>query len=103
MMTGILIIHGFAGTRKEMEPLSKHLEKCGFTVSVPLLTGHESTRKNLAGAKNEDWLNSAKAAGHTLKKQCEKLIIVGFSTGGHLLFETDTSLCVCSDIKNFIM
>ena len=82
MQTGILLLHGFAGTRKELEPLRTYLEECGFVVSVPVLAGHELTRKDLARSKYTEWINSAREAANDLKARCDKLIVVGFSMGG---------------------
>jgi carboxylesterase len=80
--TGILLLHGFAGSRRELTPLQKYLEDRGYIVSTPLLAGHGSTRKNLAASTYQDWIQSAMAAATELKDRCGKLSVVGFSMGG---------------------
>ncbi|MCL2336936.1 MAG: alpha/beta fold hydrolase [Firmicutes bacterium] len=82
MATGVLLIHGFSGSRDELLPLKSHLEKCGFKVSLPVLAGHESTRQDFAQSKYTDWIRSAEEAAADLEKSCGPIIIVGFSMGG---------------------
>jgi carboxylesterase len=93
MQVGILLLHGFAGSRAEVAPLYEQLVKSGYIVSAPVLAGHESTRKALSKARHTDWINSARKAATELKKQCENLIVIGFSMGGliavNLSFEID--------------
>jgi carboxylesterase len=82
MKIGVLIIHGFAGTRAEVETLRKYLEQAGYLTSVPLLKGHESTKAELAGAKHEEWISGTKEELIKFTKSCEKVAVVGFSMGG---------------------
>lgn len=79
---GCLILHGFAGTRSELSPIATIIEENGFKTAVPLLYGHEASRKELALAKYSDWIASANEEIETLEMQCEKIVIIGFSMGG---------------------
>ena len=97
--TGILIIHGFAGSRGETAPLKNFLEDCGFTVSCPVLPGHESTRKNFAKAKYGDWISAAAEAAIELEKNCDRLIIIGFSMGGMI----GAHLCRNMNVERLIL
>lgn len=83
-MYGVLLIHGFAGSREEIRPLGNYLEKCGFTVSMPCLTGHEGTRKELAGARYRDWIADVRRSYNALSQTCDKIAVIGFSMGGLL-------------------
>ncbi len=42
LKTTCLLIHGFAGSTFEMEPLAPGLEALGCTVDIPTLPGHAS-------------------------------------------------------------
>ena len=99
MPTGVLLLHGFAGSRREIAPLREYLTQSGFIVSAPILSGHESTRKNLAQAKCSDWIKSAAEAAAELKKSCDSLIMIGFSMGGLVA----VNLCQDMDINRLIL
>ncbi|WP_088189679.1 alpha/beta fold hydrolase [Desulfosporosinus sp. FKA] len=82
--TGCLLIHGFAGSRREIDSLVTKLNECGFPTAVPLLAGHESSRRDLARAKYTDWIQSVVAAYADLEKRCHNVVVIGFSMGGLL-------------------
>lgn len=79
---GVLLIHGFAGNRKEVYPLYKYLIKRGFCVLMPQLKGHGGTRKDLAKYKYTDWINCCEADLKYLTNNFNKVIAIGFSMGG---------------------
>lgn len=79
---GILIIHGFAGTLEDIEPLNKSLLNKGFIIQSVKLKGHTGKRKDLAKASYRDWIASAEESFMELLSQCEKIIVIGFSMGG---------------------
>lgn len=99
MRTGVLIIHGFAGMRSELAPLKEHLEKRGFIVSMPLLAGHESTRKELAKSNYNEWIKSAEDAAKELETKCGKLIVIGFSMGGLI----GVNLCRHRNVEKIVL
>ena len=82
MTSGILILHGFAGSPKDIAMLGDHLSQCGYTVSAPVLAGHDASRKALADAKPPDWIASAEQAAAELRNTCSDIILIGFSMGG---------------------
>ena len=96
---GVLLLHGLAGSRKDVEPLKKHLEKSGFIVSMPVLAGHESTRAALSKSKYTEWLQTAEDAAHELVARCDKLILIGFSMGGLV----SVNLCCKMDIAKLVL
>ena len=53
--TGILLLHGFSGTPREMSRLGGYLQQRGLTVSAPLLPGHGSTLDEMNQYKWQDW------------------------------------------------
>lgn len=80
--TGCLILHGFAGTRLDIDPLISRMKGCGFSVCAPLLSGHEAGRDALAASRYTDWIQSAEDALKELEKRCKRVVIIGFSMGG---------------------
>lgn len=79
---GFVIIHGFAGGLQEIEPLSNFLNDKGYLTACPVLDGHTGMRKDLKKTNYEEWIASAEDSLLKLKKQCNKVFIVGFSMGG---------------------
>jgi carboxylesterase len=80
--TGCLLIHGFAGSRQELEPLRLCLEQSGYSVAVPVLKGHEATPRELKRASRRDWIACAQAALDELRASCKTVVVIGFSMGG---------------------
>ena len=81
-MVGILLVHGFAGTREEIKPLYDFLCDKGYDVSVPLLAGHEGTLKELSMSKYKHWIDSVEEEYVKLSEKRESIIVIGFSMGG---------------------
>lgn len=79
---GVLMIHGFTGTPKSVEPWAQGLNNAGLTVHVPLLAGHGSDWRELAKSDWGDWLTSAAEALFDLLAQVDKVFVAGFSMGG---------------------
>lgn len=83
--TGILLIHGFAGTPEEVRPLFETLEAKGYVVECPLLEGHGKTKRDLSQSNHQDWIASVEHAYLGLSQKCENVIAIGFSMGGLLV------------------
>lgn len=81
---GILLLHGFAGSRDEVRPLYECLQGENYLIEMPCLTGHEGEKAKLAKAHYEDWILDAETSYLRLSEKCEKIMIVGFSMGGLL-------------------
>ncbi|MEG2378323.1 MAG: alpha/beta fold hydrolase [Clostridia bacterium] len=89
-MHGVLLIHGFAGSRDEVRPLCDFLTARGYPVLMPSLSGHEDTKGALSRATRFDWIDDVSAAYTRLAKTCDEITVIGFSMGGLLavnLFE----------------
>lgn len=81
-MIGCLIIHGFTGGPYEVEPLHKFLKKhTNWRIEVPVLSGHGETL-DLEEVTHETWLHEAEDIVKQLKRDCEKVYVIGFSMGG---------------------
>lgn len=82
MKTGVLFIHGFTGGPFEVRPFMTYLqERTDWIVSVPVLPGHEFPL-DLKAASAESWLMEAELALKRLRKEADRVLLVGFSMGG---------------------
>ena len=99
MPIGVLLIHGIAGSRREVAPLHEHLAQCGYIVSSPVLAGHEGTPKDLADSTHAEWIGSAQVAADELLQRCDALVVVGFSMGGLIA----VNLCQTTDVHKLIL
>lgn len=80
----VLLIHGFTGTPDCMRPQANHLNALGFTVSVPLLAGHGTTKENLAKTRWQDWYESCRKEFVQLAEKYSAVYVAGLSLGGVL-------------------
>ncbi len=81
---GVLLLHGFTGTPREMWPLGAYLHERGLTVSAPLLPGHGATIAEINRANWRDWVAGVETAYVTLKQKSTQWFIAGFSMGSLL-------------------
>jgi len=81
---GILLLHGFSGTPREMWPLGAYLHERGITVSAPLLPGHGATLAEINCVNWRDWVVGVETAYANLKQKCTHYLIAGFSMGSLL-------------------
>jgi carboxylesterase len=82
--TGILLIHGFTATTAEMRPLAEFLNKKGFTISAPLLPGHNTYPEDINRFTWKDWASEVEKAYQELDAKCKTILVGGESTGGLL-------------------
>lgn len=78
--TAYVIIHGLAGSTKEVAHLDKFLNDRGLAAYSIVLKGHEKSNKELAKTTYNDWILSAEKAISALNH--DKIVIIGFSMGG---------------------
>ena len=81
---GVLLVHGFTGSPASMRPWAEHLAADGFTVSVPRLPGHGTTRRDLNATRWTDWYAEASRALDALRASCAEVFVAGLSVGGCL-------------------
>ncbi|TWT02211.1 carboxylesterase [Planomicrobium sp. CPCC 101079] len=82
MKTGVLCIHGFTGGPYEVQPFAEFIERqTDWAVKIPTLPGHGETLA-LKKMTADHWLMEAELALRELKKEADRIIIVGFSMGG---------------------
>lgn len=81
---GILLIHGFCGSARQMRFLAEGLHAAGYTVCVPLLPGHGSTVQQMHKSTFRQWHNCARMAYSNLREECSFVAVAGHSMGGVL-------------------
>lgn len=81
---GVLLIHGLAGTPKEMDSIGMRLHKYGFTVYIPVLPGHCGGAPELLVTDRDDWYAAVDAAYHKLKAETDVVFAGGLSAGALL-------------------
>jgi carboxylesterase len=82
--TGVLLVHGFTATTAEVRPLAKALHGKGYTVSGPVLPGHNTYPEDINNYTWRDWVSTVEKAYRELAARCTHVFVGGESTGGLL-------------------
>ncbi|HRD77099.1 MAG TPA: alpha/beta fold hydrolase, partial [Hyphomicrobiaceae bacterium] len=82
--TGFLLFHGLGGSPVELRFLAQGLNRAGYTVHAPLLSGHGGSSADLEASTWRDWYASAEAALVRLREHCDVVIAGGISVGAVL-------------------
>jgi carboxylesterase len=82
--TGVLLVHGFTATTAEVRPLARFLYERGYTVSGPLLPGHNTTPVDANRYGWRDWVRAVEVAYRELSVRCQRVVVGGESTGSLL-------------------
>ena len=85
--TGVLLVHGLAGTPNEMRQLGRSLQGVGFEVHGVQLAGHCGSVDDLVATHWQDWAESVHAAAQLLRARVDKLVVMGLSMGAVLALE----------------
>lgn len=80
----VLLLHGFAGTPREMLPLGQTLLRRGFSVRAPLLPGHGENLQAMREVCLEDWLEAVVQTYTFMQRDERPIAILGFCLGGAL-------------------
>jgi carboxylesterase len=81
---GVLLLHGGGDTPQVLADLAAHLHRRGYSVRVPLLSGHGRALPELATASAAQWHDDARSACEALRKTHKTVALVGLSMGGAL-------------------
>ena len=84
---GVLLLHGFTGTPYELRHLGLCLNKAGYTVSAPLLPGHNSSPEALQESNPAEWISAAARALDELRQACDRVVVGGLSLGSLLALQ----------------
>ena len=82
--TGVLVCHGFTGSPRSVQELALRLRDAGYTVAMPLLTGHGRTPEEMESALWTDWTTDAEQAFAWLRERTDQVFVTGLSMGGTL-------------------
>ncbi len=82
--TGCLIIHGFTGSPKEVQPLGKFLADEGYTTLGIRLFAHATSPRDMNRAHWQDWVASVEDGWHILQGAVDSIFLIGLSMGGAL-------------------
>lgn len=82
--TACLLVHGFAGTPAEVQPLGQRLAGHGVSVYAPVLPGHASTSEALLRHDRHEWLNTVTEAHRWLVEDHDHVFVAGLSMGSLL-------------------
>lgn len=83
-LAAALCLHGLTGTPYEVRPLAEAVAERGIRARGPLLPGHGSTPEALAILPRGAWLSAVCEEYRGLRKQHERVFLVGLSLGGLL-------------------
>lgn len=81
---GVLLLHGGGDTPQVLSDLATYLHRRGYSVRVPLLSGHGRALPELAVASAERWYQDAQHDFDALQKTHRSVAVVGLSMGGAL-------------------
>ena len=82
--TGVLLIHGFTGTPKEMRWMGEYLNQQGLTCLGIRLTGHATDIEDMRRSHWTDWAASVEDGIQLLSGSVDRIYLVGLSMGGVL-------------------
>jgi esterase/lipase/1-acyl-sn-glycerol-3-phosphate acyltransferase len=81
---GILLVHGFLASPAELRGLGNVLAERGYAVYGMRLKGHGTSPWDLREQAFEDWLESVRRGYRLIEMMCERVCVIGFSTGAAL-------------------
>jgi len=81
---GVLVLHGFTGNPQSMRPLAEGFAAAGYSVEMPLLSGHGTRVEDMLETSWADWSADAEAAYQRLAARTETVVVAGLSMGGSL-------------------
>src|SRR5436309_2281706 len=94
---GVLILHGFTGSRATVEAIVPRAEALGLPWRLPQLRGHWTRPEDLVGVTYADLLGDAAAALAELRAVTQRVVVVGLSVGG--LLALNLALDHASDVE----
>ncbi len=89
---GVLLIHGFTGTPKEMRWLGEYLQAQGYSSLGVRLAGHATCLEDMIRSRWIDWTASVEDGYHLLRGVADRVVLAGLSMGGVLALLMATRL-----------
>lgn len=83
---GVVLLHSFTGSSRDMKFLAPALNAAGYSVYVPILRGHHdrSFGGPLLGGNPQDWWTDTQAAVRRMHRSTARVAVFGLSLGGIL-------------------
>ncbi|MFO7577837.1 MAG: alpha/beta fold hydrolase [Pelovirga sp.] len=78
---GVVLIHGFGASPRELYPLGKTLQEHDFTVAGVRLPGHGTSPQDLKSRHATEWIDAACAGYQALSEHALRVSVGGLSTG----------------------
>jgi len=88
---GVVVVHGFTANPIGTRPLGQRLAAEGYSVEVPLLPGHGTSVRDLAGTRYRDWRGTVEHAVASLARGCDRVVVIGHSMGGTIALDLAAS------------
>ncbi|MGM0578007.1 MAG: alpha/beta hydrolase [Myxococcota bacterium] len=83
-----MAVHGFTGTPWDVLPVAEGLAADGWSVRVPLLTGHDRGWRGIARARLSDWRRDVEEAARDVHERTGgPVLVVGLSMGALLCLD----------------
>lgn len=80
----VLILHGYTGSPHDMYYIGREINKAGFTIYIPRLSGHGTNSIDFLNSSWKDWLRKSYESYLNLNSYYEKTYVLGLSMGGVL-------------------
>lgn len=81
---GVVLVHGFLATPREVLELAEYLHGKGFWVYCVRVRGHGTSPEDLDTRSGDDWVESVDLGYALVSAVCRRVVIGGFSFGGGL-------------------
>ena len=81
---GVLLVHGFLSSNAELKSYAQHLHAQGYSVLAMRLPGHGTSPWELHDTPSGAWAEAVRRNYDILSVTVERVVIVGYSTGGAL-------------------
>jgi esterase/lipase/1-acyl-sn-glycerol-3-phosphate acyltransferase len=81
---GIILVHGYKSSPAQTVEMAKFFNNNNIPIYGVRLSGHGTSPLDLKNTSWQEWLIGLQRGYAVLSQFCEKIIIVGFSTGGLL-------------------
>ena len=89
---GVLLIHGFTSSPKEVRWMGESLQARGYTCLGIRLAGHATRPADMIRSRYTDWVSSVEDGYHLLRGLTDRIFLAGISTGGALALLMSTRL-----------
>ena len=88
---GVVLVHGFLASPAELRDFGGRLFDAGHSVMGVRLRGHGTSPWDLRERSWHDWLDSVRRGHSIMSALCDRVCLVGFSSGGAL------ALCLAAE------